>query len=285
MRVRELMVTAPVLTIRADDDLALASQMMLWAGVRHLPVVDDGRLAGVITERDILRYEARVGGREGARDSVRAAMSAPAEVVDIDGDLAEAAARMLDQGFGCLPVVSGGRLMGMLTTRDILGYEARRRFPPSVGAWPARARDVMTPAPLVAREDDDLLDAVARMVKHGLRHLPVVDGEARVLGMLSDRDVRTAIGDPRQRIDTPDRRIRALKVAHAMSAPALVARHDEPVPAIARHFLDWRVGALPVVDEHERLIGIISYLDLIDAVYAHFWDLPRAELEQQPSPA
>jgi CBS domain-containing protein len=276
MRVRELMVTAPLLTIRPEDDLALASQVMLWAGIRHLPVVRGGALVGVLSERDILRHEAKVGGREGSRARVEAAMSAPAEVVEIDTELAEAAARMLDREIGCLPVVREGRLVGIITGRDVLGYQARRRSPPSSAPWPARARDVMTVGPTVVREDDDLLDAVGRMLKRGVRHLPVVDGEGRVVGMLSDRDVRTAVGDP-TRADAGDaaegRRMKTMKVSHAMTAPPLVAREGETLPAIARHFLDWRVGALPVLDAEERLVGIISYLDLLDRVYSHFWDV------------
>jgi CBS domain-containing protein len=277
MLVRELMVTAPVLTIRPDDDLALASQVMLWAAVRHLPVVGDGgAVEGVITERDVLRHEARVGGREGARSPVRAAMSSPAVAVDADAEVAEAAARMLDRGIGCLPVLHGGRLFGVLTSRDILGYQARRRLPPSASAWPAHARDVMT-APAAVQEDDDLLDAVARMVQKGVRHLPVVDGEGRVVGLLNDHDVRSALGDPTRTglgDEGASRTVRAMKVAHAMTSRPLVARDDEPLPTIARHFLDWRVTVLPIVDEQDRLVGVISYLDLLDTVYSHFWDVP-----------
>jgi CBS domain-containing protein len=273
MKARELMVTTPVLTIRPDDDLALASQIMLWAGIRHLPVVRDGTLMGVLSERDILRHQAMTGAREGARSPVADAMSTPAEVVDIDADVAEAAARMLDREIGCLPVVHGERLLGIITSRDILGYEARRRFPPSTAQWPARARDIMTARPQVAREDDMLLDAVSRMVQYGVRHLPVVDGEDRAVGILSDRDVRTAIGDPTRAADRDQATdIRTMKVAHVMTSPALLAHADEALPMVARNFLQWRVGALPVVDEQEKVVGIISYLDLLDAVYSHFWD-------------
>jgi acetoin utilization protein AcuB len=268
------MVTAPVLTIRPDDDLALASQVMLWAGIRHLPVIREGALVGLLSEGDILRHEARVGGREGARSRVDAAMSSPAEVVDMDAEISEAAALMLDREIGCLPVVHGRRLRGIVTRGDILGYQVRHRSPLATTLWPARAMDVMTAAPVVVREDDDLLDAVARMLKRGVRHLPVIDGEGRVVGMLSDRDVRSAVGDP-TRVDLEDvgGRIESLKVSHAMTAPPLVARQDEPLPAIARHFLDWRVGALPVLDDEDHIVGIISYLDLLDRVYSHFWDV------------
>jgi CBS domain-containing protein len=272
MRVRDLMVTAPVITIRPEDDVALASQVMLWAGIQHLPVVREGQVVGVLSQGDILRHESKVGGREGARSRVEAAMSAPAEVIDIDAELSEAAARMLDRGIGCLPIVQGSRLMGIITSTDILGFQARRRAP-AAAAWPVRARDVMTVAPMVAEQDDQLLAAVTMMLKLGVRHLPVVDEEGRVAGMLSDRDVRSAVGDPTQLSpggEEGPERIRTMTVAQAMSTPALVVRQDEPLAAITRHFLDWRVGALPVLDDEDKLVGIISYLDMLDRVYAHF---------------
>jgi CBS-domain-containing membrane protein len=279
------MVTAPVITIRPEDDLALASQVMLWAGIRHLPVVREGVVVGVLSGGDILRHEAKVGGREGARARIAEAMSSPAEVIDMEADLSEAAARMLDGGIGCLPVVQGNRLRGIITSADILGYQARRRVPGS--SWPAQARDVMTVAPMVAEDNEDLLEAVALMLKLGVRHLPVVDSEGRVVGMLSDRDVRSAVGDPSELAlsdeEAPER-LRTMKVSQAMSAPALTVRQEEPLAAVTRHFLDWRVGALPVLDDQDKVVGIISYLDMLDRVYAHFSTAGRAGGEAAAAP-
>jgi CBS domain-containing protein len=266
--------------MRPEDDLALASQIMVWAGIRHLPVVRDDALVGVISERDILRHEAKVGAKEGARDRVESAMSTPVEVVDIDSDLSDASAKMLDRRIGCLPVVKDDRLVGIITTQDILGHQARRRYP--AAAWPAHAEDVMTGAPKTAGPGENLLDVVARMRRERVRHLPVVDEQMHVVGMLSDRDVRAAVGDPRRAAAGDAEaaaQVRFMKVADAMSTPALVGRQDEPLPEIARHFLDWRVGALPIVDAQERLVGIVSYLDVLDAVYAHYWDMPSKDAQ------
>jgi CBS domain-containing protein len=277
MRVRDLMTEAPLLSVSEQDDLALASQMMLWAGVRHLPVLRDEEVVGVLSENDILRYEAKAGLREGARAPVRMAMTQPAEVASPDDDLSQAAARMLDRHIGCLPVVKQGRLVGILTSSDVLGYQAQRRWPAPEAA-PARVLEVMTPAPEAVKGDDDLLTAAARMTEKGVRHLPVVDEEGRVLGMLSDRDVRRVLGDPlrvaAEQVDLPGDRARAMKVSHAMSAPALVSRADETLTAVARHLLEWRVGAVPVVDEDNRLVGVVSYLDVLRRLYPYTYEVP-----------
>jgi len=126
------------------------------------------------------------------------------------------------------------------------------------------ARMLMTHAPVTAAVDDNLLDAAARMADRNVRHLPVVDGERHVVGMLSDRDVRTLVGDASRplRPDDAKVRLRSLRVADAMTRSAFVVRQDAPFADVAKVFTDQKVGAVPVVDDADRLVGIISYVDV-----------------------
>jgi len=122
----------------------------------------------------------------------------------------------------------------------------------------------MTRAPATAAVDDNLIDAAARMADRNVRHLPVVDGDRHVVGMLSDRDVRTVFGDSARSLRHSDAlvRLHSLHVADAMTRNAFVVRQDAPFAEVARVFTEQRVGAVPVVDEGDRLIGIISYVDV-----------------------
>lgn len=262
MKVRDCMSTAPVLSVREDDDLALASQVMLWAGVRHLPVLHGGHIVGVISQGDILRHEAQAGEQEGARHPVEAAMSQPAEVIPPEADLGEAAERMLQRRIDCLPVVQAGRLIGIITTTDLLRVQAKRRRAVFV-TGPVVAADVMTRVPVTVRSDDPLTAAIARMAEHGIRHLPVVDEASRVIGILSDRDIRTAVGEPSRMRERLRRAGFTLRVSDAMTSPAMVAPQGEPLLELASALLDKRIGALPVVDDDGRLVGIVSYVDVL----------------------
>lgn len=80
--------------------------------------------------------------------------------------------------------------------------------------------------------------------------------------MLSERDVRAAIGDPvrlrRDRADLPE-----LEVRDAMSQPPICVTEEEPLSALARLFADGRLGAVLVVDRADRLVGAISYVDVL----------------------
>lgn len=123
---------------------------------------------------------------------------------------------------------------------------------------------LMTHVPATAAVDDNLFDAAARMAERNVRHLPVIDGERHVVGMLSDRDVRTLVGDASRplRPDDAKVRLRSLRVGDAMTRDAFVVRQDAPFAEVAKVFTDQRVGAVPVVDDADRLVGIISYVDV-----------------------
>jgi CBS domain-containing protein len=123
---------------------------------------------------------------------------------------------------------------------------------------------LMTHVPVTAAADDNLFDAAARMAGRNVRHLPVIDGERHVVGMLSDRDVRTLVGDASRplRPDDAQVRLRSLRVGDAMTRDAFIVRQNAPFAEVAKVFTDQKVGAVPVVDEADRLVGIISYVDV-----------------------
>ena len=97
--------------------------------------------------------------------------------------LGEVAERMTQQNVGSVIVKDHGRLIGILTERDMLRAMAAR-----VHTSDARVRMWMTADPITAAADMDLDDAAQVMLEHGFRHLPVVDGET-VLGVVSLRRV------------------------------------------------------------------------------------------------
>ena len=263
MQIRELMAygTVPV-TIRSDDTLENASRLMLARGIRHLPVVDGEKLVGVLSERDLLAFR----GYGGLKAPVRNAMHTPVETVKPTDDVNQAADRLAAAKLGCFPVVDGTKLVGIVTTTDFLTMRARETT--AVGAKPAltgRVADAMTRDPQVARLDDLLLDAVGRMSNLGIRHLPVIDGENRVLGILSDRDVRQAIGDLSvfEGEEGLRVRIRSKRVSEVASLGSLSVSQDASIADAVHLFIDHRIGALPVVDETGRLVGILSYVDVL----------------------
>jgi CBS domain-containing protein len=97
--------------------------------------------------------------------------------------LGEAAQKMVDRGVGSAIVSDYGRLIGILTERDVLRAVADR-----VHSSEARVRDWMTANPVTASAGMSAADAARTMLDNGFRHLPVVE-EDRAVGIVSIRDV------------------------------------------------------------------------------------------------
>ncbi len=114
MQLANAMTSEPV-TIRSDDTLAKAKGLMEAGRFRRLPVVDDGRLVGILTERDMREH---TGSLE--RTRVNAAIRTQLVTVTPNDSVEHAARLMLKYKIGGIPVVAEGKLTGIVTTTDVL---------------------------------------------------------------------------------------------------------------------------------------------------------------------
>jgi len=115
--------------------------------------------------------------------TLRELMAGDVLTVAPEDTLGEAAEKMERRGVGSAVVSDFGRLIGILTERDILRAVAGRTH-----SSQARVREWMTKDPVTATEDTLAEEAARTMLEHGFRHLPVIRGE-RAIGIVSIRDV------------------------------------------------------------------------------------------------
>ncbi len=127
--VREVM-TADPLVVSPEQTLGQAWAMMSEQSCRHLPVLENGHLVGVISMVDIGRVA--VGVESLMARSVGETMTKNPVTVGPDEPIESAAAHMGLHKVNCLPVVSGGKLVGIVTTYDLLDALARHLGPRSV---------------------------------------------------------------------------------------------------------------------------------------------------------
>jgi CBS domain-containing protein len=270
MKIRDMMHAEDLVTVSPEEELGLAAQLMLWANVRHLPVVRDSVVVGVLSERDIFRRNGEVGTRVAASQPVEKAMRAPAITIGPDETPLAAATLMISRKIGCLPVVSPLGPLGIVTTTDVLRHELEDTLERSAAERPPLLREVMKRATSIG-PDTLLYDAAALMSRRCIRHLPVVDAENRVVGIVSDRDVRVSLGDPRRFLEDPEGRGSSafLRVRDVMSKVVVTLEQDAPLTSAVGPLVEGGLGALPIVDRHRRLAGIISYVDVIQAMRRH----------------
>ncbi len=132
MRVRDIMTAKPI-TVDPETPMLEARQQMLDHRFRHLVVVEGGRVAGIVTDRDIrLNLPSPATSLSVweinyllSRLRVRDVMSKSVIIVDPDRPVAEAARIMIDHKIGALPVVEGERLTGIVTETDFVRALAR----------------------------------------------------------------------------------------------------------------------------------------------------------------
>jgi CBS domain-containing membrane protein len=130
--VREIMMGNPV-TLKPADTLDLANDIISLGRIRHIPVVEDARLVGLLSERDLIGAAAtQIFGLKQKRKSallktvlIKDVMKKKVITTNPDTPIKDAAHLMADKKIGSVPVIESGTLVGLLTTTDILRYVER----------------------------------------------------------------------------------------------------------------------------------------------------------------
>jgi CBS domain-containing protein len=113
-----------LVTVRESDDLALAESLLRLGGIRHLPVVRDRKLVGLVTQRDVLRSGEADGPSERTLQ-VAQIMTRELTTTRPSTPLSHAARLMLERKCGCLPVCEDdGTLVGIVTEADFVRFAA-----------------------------------------------------------------------------------------------------------------------------------------------------------------
>ncbi len=139
-----------------------------------------------------------------------------------------------------------------------------------------RVRDAMTRDVLSVSKYDDISNAVRLLAEKNISGLPVVDGESRVVGIVSEADVVSMVGSRRAHTfkeilrsivghPLPERKIGHL-VGDIMTSPAITVFSDTEISEAVRLMDGRRIRRLPVVDKDQRLVGLISRSDIVKAM-------------------
>jgi acetoin utilization protein AcuB len=119
--------TRKVLTVGPDDSVSDAIELIRGKGVKHIPVIKDSRLKGIVSDRDIKDFSPSKATTLDvyelhyllAKTRIKEIMKSTVVTTSPNTPVEEAAMLMYDRRIGCLPVVEGGRLEGIISDRDI----------------------------------------------------------------------------------------------------------------------------------------------------------------------
>ena len=127
-----------------------------------------------------------------------------------------------------------------------------------------KVRERMSKNPAKVKPDGGLKDAIWKMDHGHFRHLPVVDEHEKLIGMLSDRDIRLI--RPSLAFTSKEEaavQLWSISVQQAAVFDAISVKPDSSLREAAELMLRWHVGGLPVIDDQERVVGMLTYTDLL----------------------
>lgn len=270
MDVCSIMTKDPV-TASSTASLDEVMRQMDECDVRHLPIVEGEKIVGVLSDRDLLSSTGWLpeDGRDEAPRTAGDLLQKRPVTCSPDDSVVMVAVDLTSRMIGCLPVIEDGRLVGIVTEMDMLhtyldlctkeNHSARLHEP--VGQHMATQLSTLVPTSTIA-------EAMELEKDRGVRHLPVVD-EERLVGIVSDRDLRKAYGRGKD-ASSP--------ASEVMSPSPLTLDPEDPLSRAATCMLEGRISALPVVDDG-RLVGILTLLDLLEHCVSNL----RAPDRPQPS--
>jgi acetoin utilization protein AcuB len=122
--------------------------------------------------------------------------------------------------------------------------------------------DVMTREPLTVTATETIGEADDLMSQNKIRQLPVVKGK-ELVGIVTDRDIRSFLSG--SLLASPEQRETALKtpVREIMTSEPITVGPDDDLEEVVELLIEEKVGGIPVVDETEGLVGIVTYVDVL----------------------
>lgn len=123
--------TKNVVTLEVDAALDKATDLFKKHKIRHIPVIDNGRIVGILSQTDILRLsfgniyaEDGMSSDDGIMDmlSINQVMKSKPDTVKVDETVEDVAKRFLKAEYHALPVVDGDKLVGIVTTTDVIRH-------------------------------------------------------------------------------------------------------------------------------------------------------------------
>ncbi|MAE64787.1 MAG: hypothetical protein CMJ18_11015 [Phycisphaeraceae bacterium] len=260
-----------VFKVAPDGSLDLALVLMEEHGIRHLPVVEDGSLVGMLSDRDLL---CTIGGPgRGEREApatpfpagptrVAHVMSRPVRHLAPEDPVARAARLMLREKISAVPLVRDGALVGLVTETDVLRCVATADRLEHDASWRfEKVEDHMT-THVFRIESGELPYAAWRLMhRKAIQHLLVVNG-SDVVGIVSDRDIRGWFSGARRNGAEACEPSPTTLVRDIMTTPIRTVGSATPLANAASQMAQLKIGALPV-HRSGRVVGVISETDLL----------------------
>ena len=257
MKVKELM-TTELITVPTSMPITEAVGMMEKEGVSRLLVEDDGKIVGILTERDVVKRLGSWKERRISSTHIRVSSVYTQELIGVseDDDVSTAARIMLDNNISSLVVRRNGDVVGLVTKTDLIKSLIDDK----------RLVSDFIKKPVTIRYGSSLLMARKIMMENGVKRLPVILDD-RVVGIITEGDIARFLTGFRKLVDDMrlEKKMKEVRVEDVMSRDLITVGKDATIGEVVKKMLKNEISSVLVVEE-DKLLGIVTKTDLLKAL-------------------
>ena len=184
----------PIVTCSPDSTIEEVAREMIEKDVAMIPVVKENFLLGFLTIEDVLRVVSERKPERG-KISVSEVMSKEVEICSPEDSLTKVWTRMEETGFSGFPVLRDGKLVGIVTRKDIMeSGSIRLELESEKGRFrnPPKVKRVMKHPVITLKQEDTIEKAKEIMLSKKIGRIPVVDNKGKLVGIVDREDILRA---------------------------------------------------------------------------------------------
>jgi CBS domain-containing protein len=257
MKVSDVM-TKDIITVDKDVNLKHVLNIMKKHEITKIPVLDNKKLVGMITD-NIIVYKLGSIRKRGIPASRLHASSVTDKEIDCispDTEVKTILKKVGKPGPTMLCIKENDNLVGIITKADLLHLVESKK----------QIREIMNKKLHTVSSDDRVIHARRIMIDKDIARLPVIN-QGTLVGMISDNEISFALAKIKRSfpMGKQKHRLEELLVKNVMKTPAIWIDPHMIVTDVANIMLKKNIGALPII-ENGKLIGIVSRTDLLNTI-------------------
>jgi len=256
MKVKDVM-TKEIISVDKDVDLKYVLDLMKKHEITKIPVVEDKKLIGIVTD-NIIAYKLgsiRKKGIPPSRLHASSVTEKDIEQISPDTDIKTILKKVGEPGPTMLCIVENDNLLGVITKADLLQLVDSKKL----------VREIMNKKIQIVSSDDRVIHARRIMIDENIARLPVVDN-GKLVGIISDNEIVFALADIKKYpLGRQKHQLDELLIKSVMKSPAFWTEPNITATDAAKLMIKNNIGALPII-EHGKLTGILSRTDLLKTI-------------------
>ncbi len=258
MKIKDVMTRNPI-TVDKDERLETVLDVMRKHRISKLPVVEQGRIVGIISDGEIADELGAIKNKGIATSALHAssAMRRQFPTTHADADVEDAIEVFQKTDVGMIPVVHDHTAIGVVTLADFLPLVKDAR----------PIHEFMVTRLHAVEPTDRVIHARRVMLDHGVERLPVLTG-GKLVGIVGESDIAFGLARFRKQFSDNHQaeQLKRFLVEEIMIRNVVTGAPDTAAAEAARVMREMDIGALPVLGGNEKIAGMITRSDLVKLI-------------------